>query len=398
MFERLQPTRADALLALIGAYRADPRAHKIDVGVGIYRDEQGRTPVMAAVKAAEQYLLSTQDSKAYLGVVGDAQFNAAMVQLALGEHRAALADRVRAVQTPGGGAALRSLAELVALARPGARVWVSRPTWANHAPVLRAARLEVCEYPYLEHGAQTLQFDAMRDCLAALGPDDVVLLQGCCHNPSGCDLSEAQWDELAALAAKRGFVPFLDLAYQGLGRGLDADAYGVQVMARSVPELLVAMSCSKNFGLYRDRVGAALVFTANTRTLDPAFEQLLALIRANYSMPPDHGAAVVAHILGQPLAGEWRAELGAMRERLLGLRTALTHACRLQLGHGGFDAIAHHQGMFSLLGLSRAQVERLRLEHAVYMPDDSRTNIAGLRHAQIPAFVNALAAVGAGRA
>jgi aspartate/tyrosine/aromatic aminotransferase len=398
MFTQLQPAQPDALLALIGAYKADSRPDKIDVGVGIYRDEQGLTPVMAAVKAAEQHLLSHQDSKAYLGMTGDAQFNSAMVQLVLGDQTATLGTQVQAVQTPGGSGALRSLAELIAFAKPGARVWISRPTWANHAAVMRAAHLEVSEYPYLDLATQSVQFEAMRDCLAGLGPDDVVVLHGCCHNPSGVDLSPAQWGEVAALAAQRGFVPFIDLAYQGLGQGLDEDVASVRLMARSVPELLVAVSCSKNFGLYRERVGVAMVFNTDAQARSNAFAQLLGLIRANYSMPPDHGAAVVAHILQTPaLAAQWRAELSVMRTRLTGLRSALAQACREQLGHGQFDAIAQQQGMFSLLGLSKDQVAQLRIAHAVYMPGDSRTNIAGLRQAQIPAFVNALAAVGAGQ-
>jgi len=394
MFESLSAAQGDTLLALIAAFRADPRPNKIDVGVGVYRDEQGRTPVMAAVKDAEARLLASQDSKTYLGLVGSADFNAAMVNLVLQGDAGALRERVRAVQTPGGCGALRSLLDLVALSRPGATVWVSDPSWINHRPLVEAARLQMRSYPYFDPATGRVRFDEMMDSLSTAGPDDVVLLHGCCHNPTGADLDEAQWAALTDLAAARGFVPLIDLAYQGLGRGIEADAFGVRHMAARVGEMLVAVSCSKNFALYRDRVGCAMVFGDNAGVLSIAFDRMLGLIRGNYSMPPDHGAAVVAMILADAsLSAVWNAELRSMRERLQGLRQTLAERFRTRTGGDSFDFIARQFGMFSLLGLTAAQVGRLRDEHAIYMPGDSRTNIAGLSGSEIDTFVNAVLAV-----
>lgn len=394
MFESITATQNDTLLALMGAYRADARAQKMDVGVGVYRDAHGATPVMAAVKTAEARVLASQDSKAYLGLVGNAEFNAAMVKLVLGDAGDATRNSVRAVQTPGGCGALRSLLDLVALARPQARVWLSSPTWMNHPVLVTAAHLTVQTYPYFDLATQKIRFDDMLASLSGAGPDDVVLLHGCCHNPSGADLSEAQWTALTALAKQRGFLPLIDLAYQGLGRGLDADAFGVRTMAAQLPELLVAVSCSKNFGLYRDRVGCAIVVGKDTANLATAFDRLLSAIRGNYSMPPDHGAAVVACILADPaLRQVWDDELQTMRERLQGTRQALVKRLRTRTGGNGYDFIGEQHGMFSLLNLLPAQVKRLRDAYAVYMPNDSRTNIAGLRTDQVDAFVDAVLAV-----
>lgn len=394
MFESITASQSDTLLALMGAYRADVRPQKMDVGVGVYRDKEGATPVMAAVKTAEARVLASQQSKAYLGLVGNGEFNAAMVKLVLGDAGGVPHNAVRAVQTPGGCGALRSLLDLVALARPQARVWLSDPTWMNHPVLVAAAHLTARSYPYFDLATQTIRFDDMMASLSTAGPDDVVLLHGCCHNPSGADLSEAQWTALTELASARGFLPLIDLAYQGLGRGLDADAFGVRCMAAKLPELLVAVSCSKNFGLYRDRVGCAMVVGKDPDALATAFDRLLSAIRGNYSMPPDHGAAVVACILADPaLRQTWEDELQTMRERLHGLRQALVKRLRERTGGNAYDAIGAQQGMFSLLNLTPAQVKRLRDAYAVYMPNDSRTNIAGLRTDQVDAFVEAFLAV-----
>lgn len=394
MLELLQPTAGDALIALMGAYRADPRTEKIDVGVGVYRDEHGRTPVMAAVKQAEQRLFNEQDSKSYVGLAGDLKFNAAMIDLVFGSKAASLQDRVRAVQTTGGCGALRSLLDLVALSKPDATVWVSDPTWLNHVPLIKSARLKLAVYPYFDKKTQSVRFDAMTECLSGLGPNDVVLLHGACHNPTGADLSEAQWQHLAKLAAQKGFMPFIDLAYQGLGHGLEADAFGVRCVAEQVPELLVAVSCSKNFGLYRDRVGCAILLHKQAQTAQLALDNLLVVLRGNYSMPPDHGAAVTARVLGDPdLHRLWQEELNAMRGRISDLRSAVSERFRQHLGNDAFDYIARQQGMFSLLGLSPEQVQTLRQDYAIYMPGDSRTNIAGLQHSQITRFVEAVSAV-----
>ena len=394
MFESITTSQSDTLLALMGAYRADARAQKMDVGVGVYRDKDGATPVMSAVKTAEARVLASQDSKAYLGLVGNAEFNAAMVKLVLGDDGGAARNDVRAVQTPGGCGALRSLLDLVALARPKARVWLSDPTWMNHPVLVAESHLTARTYPYFDLATQKIRFDDMMASLATAGPDDVVLLHGCCHNPSGADLSDAQWTALSNLARERGFLPMIDLAYQGLGRGLDTDAFGVRCMAAQLPELLVAVSCSKNFGLYRDRVGCAMVLSKDAANLATAFDRLLSAIRGNYSMPPDHGAAVVACILADPaLRQAWEDELQTMRERLQGLRQALVKRLRVRTGGDGYDFIAEQHGMFSLLNLTPDQVKRLRDTYAVYMPNDSRTNIAGLRTDQVDAFVEAFLAV-----
>lgn len=394
MLELLQPTAGDALIALMGAFRADPRTEKIDVGVGVYRDEHGRTPVMAAVKQAERRLLDEQDTKTYVGLAGDLQFNAAMINQVFGDQAQVLQDRVRAVQTTGGCGALRSLLDLVALSKPEATVWVSDPTWVNHVPLVKSARLKMAVYPYFDQKMQAVRFDAMTECLSKLGPNDVVLLHGACHNPTGTDLSEAQWLSVAQLAARQGFLPFIDLAYQGLGRGLEADAFGVRCMADHVPELLIAVSCSKNFGLYRERVGCAMLMHKGAKTAQLAIDNLLVVLRGNYSMPPDHGAAAVARVLGDPgLHKLWKDELIAMRGRIADLRNAVSESFRKYRGTDEFDFIARQQGMFSLLGLTPGQVTTLRDKYAIYMPGDSRTNIAGLHFSQIERFVDAVAAV-----
>ncbi len=394
MLENLLATPGDSLIALMGAYRADPRPDKIDVGVGVYRDEQGRTPVMKAVKEAEQALFNAQETKAYVGLAGDLRFNAAQVEMVFGTSAASLGERVRAVQTTGGCGALRALLDLVALARPDATVWVSDPTWVNHIPLVKSARLKLATYPYYDNANSKVRFDEMSACLAQLGPSDVVLLHGACHNPTGADLTEAQWDSIAELAEKRGFLPFVDLAYLGLGRGLEEDAYGVRRIAERVPEMLVAVSCSKNFGLYRERTGCAMLVHRQPQTAQLAYDNLLVVLRGNYSMPPDHGAATVIGVLSDPaLRKSWEEELGAMRTRIGELRTAVSAQFRAKLGNGKFDHVAGQYGMFSLLGLSADQVKILREQHAIYMPGDSRTNLAGLQQQQIARFVEAVISV-----
>lgn len=391
MFELLQPTQTDPLIALIGAFKEDPRPYKIDVGVGVYRDHQGRTPVMAAVKIAERHLLETQDSKTYLGLVGDANFNMTLSNLVFGAATSSLAGRLRAVQTTGGCGALRALADLVAASRPGATVWVSCPTWGNHFSIFKAAGLNIREYPYLNTQTQQVDFEGMAAALRQVERNDVVLIHGCCHNPSGADLSNAQWDSIAQLAAQQGFLPLIDLAYAGLGLGLDEDTYGVRCLAQALPELLIAVSCSKNFGLYRDRVGCAMVLSSNSSELENAFSHILMVLRGNYSMPPDHGAAVVAYILSnKSLFTTWCEELNTMRNRINQLRHQLADRFASQSGESSFEHIRNQRGMFSLLGLSNTQVATLRADCAIYMPNDSRTNIAGLNADQVDRFVTAV--------
>jgi aromatic-amino-acid transaminase len=377
MFETLQPAPADKILALIGLYRNDPRPGKVDLGVGVYKDIDGRTPVMRAVREAEKRLLASQDTKTYLGLAGDTGFNAAMIKLAFGEK--ADHSRIRAAQAPGGSGALRLVAELLQRTRAGATVWLSDPTWPNHPPVMRAAGLKVRDYPYFDAASGTVRFDDMLAALKTAESGDVVMLHGCCHNPTGANLDAAQWAKVADVVLERGLLPFVDIAYQGFGDGLDADAAGLRLLAERVPEMVVASSCSKNFAVYRDRVGAAMILAKDGAQADVAMSQMLAAARALYSMPPDHGAAAVRMVLEDTdLKKDWETELEEMRLRMLRLRVAFAEALRRQSNSDRFDFVASHRGMFSRLGLTEAQVERLRAEHAVYMVGDSRINVAGL--------------------
>lgn len=394
MFQHLQTKPTDALLGLMVAFRNDPRASKIDVGVGVYRDEQGNTPVMKAVKEAETRLLATQQSKTYVGMIGDAHYNAAMQAMVAGPMVEPLGGRLRSVQTAGGCAALRALADLIAFTRPEATVWLSDPTWINHGPLIGAARLKLDKYPYFDVKRQAVAFDAMMACLKERGPNDVVLLHGACHNPTGADLTSDQWQQIAELAVERGFLPFIDLAYQGLGRGVDHDADAVRILAAKVPEMLVAVSCSKSFGIYRERVGSAMVIGANDSAAQNMLDHVLTLIRGSYSMPPDHGANAVQLVLTTPeLKKMWFDELEGMRVRIAELRTALSNEFRSVTETPKYDYIAKQYGMFSLLALTPVQVDQLRETFGIYMPSDGRTNIAGLNTSQIKPFVRAVVEV-----
>jgi aromatic-amino-acid transaminase len=392
MFETLQPAPADKILALIGLYRNDPRPGKVDLGVGVYKDIDGKTPVMRAVREAEKRLLASQDTKTYLGLAGDTGFNAAMIKLAFGDQ--ADHSRIRAAQAPGGSGALRLVAELLQRTRPGATVWLSDPTWPNHPPVMRAAGLQVRDYPYFDAASGSVRFDEMLAALRTANSGDVVLLHGCCHNPTGANLDAAQWTKVADVLLERGLLPFVDIAYQGFGEGLDVDAAGLRLLADKMPEMVVASSCSKNFAVYRDRVGAAMIMAKDGAQADVAMSQMLAAARALYSMPPDHGAAAVRLVLEDAdLKKDWEAELEEMRLRMLRLRVALAEALRRQSNSDRFDFVASHRGMFSRLGLTEAQVERLRTEHAVYMVGDSRINVAGLPEDRMDDLAKAIVSV-----
>ncbi|TIL30563.1 amino acid aminotransferase [Mesorhizobium sp.] len=392
MFEDLQPAPADKILALIGLYRADPRPGKVDLGVGVYKDRDGKTPVMRSVREAEERLLQSQDTKTYLGLVGDTGFNTAMARLVFGP--AAEFSRIRAAQAPGGSGALRLVAELLKRTRSDATIWLSDPTWPNHMPVMRAAGLQIREYPYFDAASGAVRFADMMSALATARSGDVVLLHGCCHNPTGANLDTAQWAEIADLVVERGLLPFVDIAYQGFGEGLDADAAGLRLLAAKVPEMVVASSCSKNFAVYRDRVGAAMILAKDSAQADVAMSQMLSAARAMYSMPPDHGAAAVRIVLEDAtLRADWEAELEEMRLRMLRLRVQFAEALRRQSNSARFDFVASHRGMFSRLGLSEAQVERLRAEHGVYMVGDSRINVAGLPEDGMDALAKAIVSV-----
>lgn len=384
LFARLTPQAPDALLALIGLYRDDPRPGKLDLGVGVYRDAAGATPVLRAVKAAEAKLLATQTTKSYLGPEGDVGFLERLAPIVFGARDAG---SVFGVQTPGGTGALRLAAELIAAARPGARIFMGTPTWPNHPQIFDVTGLKAASYRYFDPAAQAVRFDEMMAALGSGEAGDAVLLQACCHNPTGADLSMEQWRSVAATIAARGLLPLIDLAYQGLGLGLESDATGMRLVLEAAPDALIAYSCDKNFGLYRERTGALFAVSDDAARRELAASNIKALARANWSMPPDHGAAVVRVILEDAaLAADWRAELEEMRRRIAAVRAALATSAP------SLGALGRQHGMFAQLPLTPAEVVQMRERHAVYMAGSGRINLAGLTPATIPAFATAYAA------
>jgi len=395
MFERLARLPDDAILGLMAAFRADSDPHKVDLGVGVYRDDQGRTPVLEAVRQAEQALLERQTTKTYVGSAGNADFNQAMERLALGEdHPALAAGRVRTIQAPGGCGALRLGAELIRTASPESVVHVSTPTWVNHVPLLSGSGLKLERYPYFDPSTGGVQFEAMLAALERLSARAVVLLHASCHNPTGADLTEGQWRELLALFKQRQLLPFIDIAYQGLGSGVAQDAFGIRLVGAQLPEVAVAASCSKNFGLYRERTGALHVISETPAAADAVLSQLVRTARSIYSMPPDHGAAIVHNVLADNgLRKLWADEVAGMRGRLQGLRQQVMQHLAKACPQRDFGFIATQRGMFSFLGLDAQQVLELRTRHHIYMTDDSRMNIAGLREDNLEYFAHAVARV-----
>lgn len=394
MFEKLEPLNPDPILGLMAAYREDSHAQKIDLGVGVYRDETGATPIMQAVSAAEARRIAEEDTKAYIGPPGTPGFNQAVRVLMFGAtHDAIKHNNIAGAQTPGGCGALRVAAELIKRTRPETTIWVSRPTWANHVPLLGNAGLQIKEYAYYDAARHGLDADAMLGELAKVPAGDVVLLHGCCHNPSGVDLKPEHWDEVATLALNNGFTPFIDLAYQGLGDGLEEDAIGVRVLGARCPELIVASSYSKNFGLYRERTGALQIICANAEQRAIVQSQLDSVVRGIYSMPPAHGAAIVELILDdEAMSADWQQELDGMRDRINGLRDVL--AARLSAATDqDFGFIREQRGMFSFLGISPEQVARMRQEFSIYMVDSSRINVAGINNNNLDYFVDSMSKV-----
>jgi aromatic-amino-acid transaminase len=391
MFETLTPPPPDKILALMSLFAEDPRTDKIDLGVGVYKDARGRTPIMRAVKAAEARLLAEQATKSYVGLLGDLTFVDAMADLLLGDA----ADRARLAggQAPGGTGALRQLFELIRRANPEATVWMSDPTWPNHPAMLAHLGIPAETYRYFDGETLGVDFDGMKADLAGAKPGDVILLHGCCHNPTGANLSPDQWAALTDLIVEHRLVPMIDMAYQGFGDGLDDDAAGVRHMASRVPEMMIAASCSKNFGLYRDRVGVALALSTTPEASGVTKANLATLNRLNFSFPPDHGAKVVSIILNDAeLRADWMAELEDMRQDMLTLRTGLADALRRETNSDRFDFIANHRGMFSRLGLGPDQVAALRADHGIYMVGDSRVNIAGLPREGLDRIARAMVA------
>ncbi|MCP5204948.1 MAG: aspartate/tyrosine/aromatic aminotransferase [Pseudomonadales bacterium] len=394
MLDRLERLPADSILGLAAACRADPNPDKVDLTVGIYMDEQGRCPVFEAIRSAQQALVAQEVTKAYMPPAGDEAFIQGMQTLVLGPDSAALAEgRVGSVQAPGGCGALRIGAEVIFRAAPEARVWVSDPTWPVHFPLLGSVGLTFETYRYYDPASHGVNFEGMLADLQRTRPGDVVLLHGCCHNPCGADLSLEQWGEIAALAEQRGFIPFVDIAYQGLGAGIEADAAGLRLLVARLPEVVIAASCSKNMGLYRERAGLAMFVCRDESSAQAAVSQALVAARGIYSMPPAHGALLAGRVLSDAaLAQSWRAELATMCERINGLRRELRHKLAASSGRD-FDFIERENGMFSFLGLSTEQVLRLRGEFSVYMLDSSRINVAGVNRRNIDYLAQSVAAV-----
>jgi len=379
----LPPVHGDSLIALIGMVNADPRADKIDVGVGVFRDGAGNTPILKVIKEAEQRLNETQESKSYLGSAGDKRFAELLRPILLGQH--AGDDRIAGVQTPGGCGALRLGFELLAAANPDARVFVGGPTWPNHPPIIRAVGLSQVDYPFYERGQGAIRFEDMIAALRSGEAGDIALLHGCCHNPTGADLDEGQWCEVAKVVSERGLIPFIDIAYQGFGRGLDEDAYGVRLMLDTCDELVIAQSCDKNFSVYRDRVGSLWIKSPSRETTANAMALVFQIAREMWSMPPDHGAACVRIVLDNPeLRQRWLVELAAMRDRINAVRQRIASADpRLAF-------IGRQFGMFSMLPLSKDQVLKLRKDDAIYMAESGRFNVVGMGDGQIDRFIAAV--------
>ena len=395
MFESLERLPEDAILGLMAAYRTDSDPGKVDLGVGVYRDEHGETPVLTAVRRAEAAVLARQTTKSYVSPIGNAAFNRALETVVLGDaHLALTAGRVRTIQTAGGCAALRLGAELIKSSVGQSVVHMSAPTWANHAPLLGGSGLKLANYPYYDAASGGVDFDRMTQALAALPSGSVVLLHASCHNPTGADLTDAQWRELLPVFKRGALLPFIDMAYQGLGRGLAEDAFGTRLFAAELPEVLIAVSCSKNFGLYRERTGALHAITASASGSDAALSHLARIARTMYSMPPDHGAAIVQEILGNDaLRKAWLEEVDVMRARMAGLRREFVQQLTAVCPERDFSCITRQHGMFSLLGITVAQVRAMRESHHIYMSNDSRINIAGLNAGNLKYVARAVAEV-----
>ena len=393
MLTQLKDQPADKILALVQAFKDDPRKDKIDLGVGVYKDADGKTPIMRAVKKAEKQLWEQEQTKSYVALTGDPAYGAAMAQMVLGD--AVPMERVSKAATPGGTGAVRQGFELVQLANPQATVWVSDPTWPNHLTILKHLGMKTTLYRYFDSETCAVDFDGMMADLKGAKEGDVVLLHGCCHNPTGANLNMAQWKELVALMKAQGLIPMIDIAYQGFGDGLEDAAAATRLVASELPETIIAASCSKNFGIYRERTGILMTVSAEAATQKTAQGTLAYLNRQNYSFPPDHGARLVTMILTDPdLRKDWEDELEEVREGLLVLRKQLAEELQKATNSDRYGFIAEHRGMFSRLGVSPEMVEKLREDHAIYMVGDSRINIAGLNKEPVPVLAKAIAAVG----
>ena len=395
MFQSLQALPPDPILGLTAAFKADTNPNKIDLGMGVYKDGVGNTPIMKAVKQAEKIILQSQDSKTYVGPNGAADYNETIAKLILGQDLfQSLGKRRVTVQTPGGCGGLRLAAEFIGKANAEATVWVSDPTWANHKPLIGSAGLKFKSYPYYDHESHSVKFIDMLKILQQVPQGDLVLLHGCCHNPSGADLSPEQWEAVRDVALQQGFNVFIDLAYQGMGTGLEEDVHGVRLLAESLPELIIVSSCSKNFGLYRERTGAVTLVCDSDESCATASTVLTAAARANYSMPPDHGAAIVQLIMNTPeLRSSWEEELKEIRDRINRLRSQFVQKLKDAEIARDFGFIENEKGMFSFLGVDTGQIKTLIENYSIYLVNSSRINVASINDNNIDYLVNSLAEV-----
>lgn len=394
MLEQLSPLPADPILGLLKAYSEDTNPNKIDLGVGVFKDDNGHTPILDCVKTAERQRTETETSKIYIGPTGEAAFNEHMAKLIFGNHQALSDNRARTISTPGGTGSLRVAAEFIKACKPNAKIWLSNPTWANHNGLFSAAGLTIESYPYYDYESKSLDFDAMLTKLASVPAGDVVLLHACCHNPSGMDLSQEQWRQVTHLAKQNGFTPLIDMAYQGFGLGLDEDAFGPRLMAQELEELLLCSSCSKNFGLYRERIGGFTLIAKDAPTADIAYSVVLSVVRSIYSMPPAHGAAIVSTILANDeLTSQWHDELAVMRDRISNNRQMLVDALADEGVTRDFSFITKQSGMFSFLGITPEQVATLIKDYSIYMVDSSRISIAGISKDNVKYLAQSIAKV-----
>lgn len=394
MFFDVESLPGDPILSLMAAYREDTSDTKVDLGVGVYQNDDGATPVLDAVTRAEAQILRNQTTKSYVGIAGSEVFNANMTALLFGDDHAAVKDgRVFTVQSAGGSGGLRVVAELLSSLRPGSSTWVTSPTWPNHRPLLAAAGMVIREFRYYDVATGKLDEPGMLEDLESIPDNDIVLLHGCCHNPTGADLTLAHWQQIAELCVRKNLLPFVDTAYQGFSAGIEEDVAGLRLMADLVPEMVTVTSCSKNFGLYRERTGAVSVLATNASQAAATRSHVLKTVRAMISMPPDHGARIVETILtDNVLRSSWMSELTEMRERMIAQRQQFVAALAAYDLDERFAFIAEQRGMFSLLGINKSQINALREQHHIYLVGSGRINVAGLTAAKQAYIAEALAA------
>tara|TARA_Y100000746_G_scaffold134224_1_gene114939 strand:- start:13 stop:1197 length:1185 start_codon:yes stop_codon:yes gene_type:complete len=393
MLEQLQQQPPDKILALMQTFKEDPRANKLDLGIGVYKNENGQTPIINAVKKAEKILWEQETTKSYTKLTGDSDFQTVMKELIFSD--CVSEDIISTAHTPGGTGAIRQAFELIKLASPNSKIWISNPTWPNHISILKFLNIPYSEYVYFDKKTCELNFDGMMESLKNTKPGDIILLHGCCHNPTGANLNNDQWKELQKFLCDNQLVPLIDLAYQGFGDGLDEDAYGVRLLAKKCKEVILAASCSKNFGIYRERTGILFTISENEKIKNISSNTLAFLNRQNFSFPPDHGGKLVTLILkNEELKSSWIKELNEMRLNMLDIRKSLAEELRKKSQSNRFDFLETHRGMFSLLGATKDQVLSMREKHAIYMIEDSRVNIAGLNKKRLSNLAGAIIDVG----